>query len=160
MDVVVKACQIFYYIALGLTGPIALIGYLQAKRKEEQQKEDGTYHALDEKYLEYQKLCLRHPELDVFDYPSPRTGPVTEEIKKKELIMFTILVSIFERAFIMYRGQSERVRERQWKGWEQYIEQFCQRPNFREAWKVIGEMFDADFHEFVQTKFLTADQTP
>jgi hypothetical protein len=148
-----QVCQILYYIALSLTGPLALFGFLSAKRKEQQQREDGTYQSLDEKYLEYQKLCLQHPELDVFDYPHTNARELTNLEKKQELIMFTILVSLFERAFIMYRDHTESVRKKQWSGWETYIEEFGKRPNFREAWKTIGEMFDTDFQQYVQSKF-------
>ena len=46
-----------YYLSLSITGPLALFGYLQAKNKEQQEREYRTYDELDNKFLEYQKLC-------------------------------------------------------------------------------------------------------
>src|ERR1700730_16725096 len=100
---------------LSITGPIALFTYFQTKKKEQQQREEGTYHSLDEKYLQYQELCLRYSGLDVFDYPSNNPRDLSDQEKKQELIMFTILVSLFERAFLMYRGHTEELREMQWE---------------------------------------------
>ena len=50
-----------------LGAPLAYIQYLRTKRKEKRDREYGTYNALDEKYLEFQKLCLEHPYLNIFD---------------------------------------------------------------------------------------------
>ena len=151
---VVEICQVFYYIALGLTGPVALLGFLNAKKREQHQREEGTIQSLDEKYLNYLKLCLQYPHLDVFDYPQTSPRPLTDLEKKQELILFTILVSLFEMAFLMYRGHAENVREKQWEGWVQYIEDFGKRANFREAWKNnLCKMFDTDFQQFIESKF-------
>lgn len=38
--------------------PIAILVFVNEKRKERRDREYGTYHALDEKYLEYLGLCM------------------------------------------------------------------------------------------------------
>lgn len=143
--------QIIYFIALSVSGPLALISFFQSKKKEQQQREDGTYQSLDEKYLEFQKLCLQHPKLDVFDYSVESERALTADEKKQELIMFTMLASLFERAFLMYKDHVASVRDKQWSGWVEYMRQYGNRKNFREAWAKIGEMFDSDFHKFIDS---------
>ncbi|MEJ5995800.1 hypothetical protein WG904_15320 [Pedobacter sp. Du54] len=54
-----------FIVILGL--PLAYIQYRRVKKKEKSDREYRTYHALDEKYLEFQKLCLDHPYLNIFD---------------------------------------------------------------------------------------------
>ena len=152
LEAIRDICQIVYFVALSITGPVALIGYLAAKNKERQQREDGTYDSLDVRYLDYQKLCLSYSELDVFDIAREPSRPLTEQDKKQELILFTILISIFERAYLMYRGHTETSREKQWSGWVEYMEGFAKRPNFRKAWEICGPMFDTDFCEFMAGK--------
>lgn len=105
---------------------------------------------MDEKYLEYQDLCIRYPYLDIFDVPDSHPIELNEKQKKEELIAFTMLISIFERAFLMYHDQSSDLKSKQWSGWNEYIKSYCERKNFRIAWKICGSSFDSDFQEFVK----------
>ena len=68
-------------IILGL--PLAFIQYKITKRKEKRDREYGTYNALDEKYLEYQRLCLRFPYLDIFDLPDKKPRELDKFKRKK-----------------------------------------------------------------------------
>jgi len=67
-----------------------------------------------------------------------------------------LLVSIFERAFLMYYDHEDSVRQRQWSGWHAYIRDYCKRANFRDAWLDIGEQFDTDFHVFMAAELRSA----
>ena len=131
--------------------PLALFQYYLATRKEQKDREYGTYDELDDKYIEYQKLCLEHPELDVWDVPD--VSPLntrTPELVKKELQLFTVLFSIFERAFLMYADMSTELKKTQWSGWDGYIKSYCKRPNFRDAWKRSGSTFDTKFEKYMK----------
>src|SRR5688500_710029 len=75
--------------------PTGLLQFYLKTRKERHDREYGTYNALDEKYLEFQRLCLDKPRLDVFDIPDPTPVDLTSEEKKQELVAFTLLFSIF-----------------------------------------------------------------
>ncbi len=142
--------EILSYIAIILGVPITLYEYIRAKRKEERDREYETYNALDEKYLEYLALCLEHVDLDIFDIPDTNPLKLNEKQQKEELIAFTMLFSIFERAYIMYYNQSTEIKKKQWEGWEKYIREYCSRENFIRAWKISGEFFDADFQKFMK----------
>jgi hypothetical protein len=127
--------------------PTGLVQFYFKTRKERHDREYGTYNALDEKYVEFQLLCLDHPRLDVFDVPDAKPVELTFEEKKQELIAFTLLFSVFERSFLMYKDQSKKVREKQWTGWQTYLESYCVRENFRSAWQVSGHTFDQRFQD-------------
>jgi hypothetical protein len=71
--------------------PTGLLQFFLKVRKEQRDREYGTYNALDEKYVEFQRLCLDHPRLDVFDVPDAQPIDLNPEEKKKELIAFTLL---------------------------------------------------------------------
>lgn len=140
------------YLAILLGIPVGIYQYLRAKRKEQIDREYGTYNALDEKYLEFQRICFEHPQLDVFDIRDGTSSVLDQPQKKQELIAFTILFSIFERAYLMYHDQSTTVKERQWLGWEEYIESYCKRENFRNAWCISGKTFDSEFQAYMQSR--------
>lgn len=135
-------------VILGL--PIAYFQYKRTKRKEKKDREYGTYNALDEKYLEFQKLCLDHPYLNIFDIPDYVPEELNEKQKKEELILFTMLFSIFERAYLLYSDQYSEIKKKQWLGWDSYIESYCKRENFLSAWEISGSTFDTDFEIYMK----------
>lgn len=140
--------------------PTGLLQFYLKTRKERHDREYGTYNALDEKYLEFQRLCLDKPRLDIFDIPDPKAVELTLEEKKQELVAFTLLFSIFERAFLMYKDQSKKARERQWTGWRDYLVSYCRRENFRRAWQISGNTFDQEFQDHMtKTLHEIADST-
>jgi hypothetical protein len=71
--------------------PIAIYKYWESKRKEQRDRENGTYGALDEKYLEFEQICLRMPELNVFDFPDGNPAPLNVTQQRQEPIAFTML---------------------------------------------------------------------
>jgi hypothetical protein len=146
--------------------PAAIFGYFHNRDKDRQEvvkdreeavkareaRELATYTALDDKYLEFEQLCLRHPELDVFDVPDDPPRQPTPMQQKRELVAFTMLFSLFERAFYMYRGQASAIRKAQWTGWDQFIGNYCARENFQRAWQRSGSTFDEDFQLYMNKK--------
>jgi hypothetical protein len=137
-------------VLLGI--PTGIYQYWSSKKKEQADREYGTYNALDEKYLEFQRLCLEHPQLDVFDIPDRVPSALNEEERKLELVAFTLLFSIFERAYLMYYDQSNKIKKRQWSGWDEYIESYCRRDNFRNAWRISGNTFDSEYQAYMKSK--------
>ena len=129
--------------------PFAIYQYAMAKKKERRDREYGTYDALDEKYIEFQQLCLKYPNLDIFDIPDKSPPNLDEKSKKEELIIFTILFSIFERAYLLYSDESSQLKKKQWWGWDEYIKAFSKRQNFKTAWNVSGKTFDTTFQEYM-----------
>jgi hypothetical protein len=144
------------FVAVIVGFPIALYQYRRKTLREQADREYGTYNALDEKYLEFLEMCRANPRLDIFDIPDVTSADLSDTERKQELIAFTMLVSIFERAFLMYYDHEDSVRQRQWSGWHAYIRDYCKRTNFRNAWLDIGEQFDTDFHVFMATELQDA----
>ncbi|HEX8169039.1 MAG TPA: hypothetical protein VF824_00700 [Thermoanaerobaculia bacterium] len=145
------------YLTVVIGAPVALYQYRVKTRKEQSDREYGTYNALDEKYLEFLELCRQSPRLDVFDIPDDAPAALTPEEQKQELIAFTMLISIFERAFLMYHDQEDSIRKRQWTGWLDYIRDYCERANFRHAWTYSGDQFDTEFQAFMTIELARAD---
>lgn len=139
------------YIAVLLGIPIGIVSYIKAAASEKRDREYGTYNALDEKYLDFQGLCFANPRLDIFDIADKQpVGDLTELEKKQELVAFTMLFAIFERAYLMYYDHDDEVKQRQWTGWNDYIIDYCKRRNFRAAWRISGETFDTEYQKFMK----------
>lgn len=151
IEAVLKGTQI-----IGI--PVAIAVYGLTKRRERMDREYGTFDALDDKYADYQALCIAHPDLDVSDLPLDRTTQPNATQVRQEQAMMTILFSMFERAYLMYGQHSHGVRQRQWRGWRQYLEDWCGRSNFLEYAQAAlsGGYYDEEFLTYLADEGLVA----
>ena len=142
--------EMLSYIIVIISFPTSMYMYYSAKIKEKIDRDYGTYDALDEKYIDFQKLCLQYSYLDVFDIPDEIPSELSILQEKEQKIALTMLIAIFERAYLMYIRASSDVRNKQWTGWETYIYEYCKRKNFINLWKESGSAFDADFQNYIR----------
>lgn len=141
--------ELLSYIVVALGVPTGLLQYFRAKKAEQVQREARIYDALYTDYTEFQKLCLQYAYLDVSDHPDPFPAALTPQQEKEEGILFSILFSIFERAYLLYRDNPTAITAGQWRGWELYIKQYLQRPNFRRAWTAGENTYDPRFNVYM-----------
>jgi hypothetical protein len=137
-------------VIIGL--PLAVIQYFNESIKERKDRQYEIYSSMDEKFVEWEKLCLEYPDLDIHDVKDSIQPALTEKQKKQEVILFTILFSIFERAYMLYSDESTQLKKSQWTGWDQYIQDYCKRQNFRKAWNVSGSTFAMEFQSYMEDK--------
>lgn len=147
-------------IAAILGVPIFLFSYLSNQAAERRRAEYGTYDALDEKYVEFQRLAVQYPRLDIADSPL-RTPPndLTDEEIVIRRTLYQVLLATFERAYLMYKDKSRRLRSAQWKGWDAYLDAYCDRTPFVDAFfngqppsPDYSPTFDEGFEIFVKEK--------
>jgi hypothetical protein len=75
----------------------------------------------------------------------------SEEQKERRLALFGILVSIFERAYILvYEKHMDKQTKRLWSSWEDYMREWCLRPDFRKALPELLEGEDPDFQRHIE----------
>ncbi len=141
-----------FTVVLGI--PLAIWQYYDAKKKEQRDREYGTYDALDQKYTDYCKMCLEHPELDVANYPNDFPVELTPVQRKQQNIMLTMLIALFERAYLMFREQTCEIKRRRWTGWVEYFHDYAARDNFREWWKKWMGGYDLEFMKYFQETHL------
>jgi hypothetical protein len=149
-----EIAQILYYVALCVSGPLALFGYLRAKKREQEEREYKTFDELDNKFLEYQKLALQH-DIDLIDVPNADPILMGDTIRKKQqLVACAISFSLFQRAFLMFHHQADHFKNRQWPGWEQLLTQFLRRDTVKDAWQIGKARYDVRFQRYVDSKIV------
>jgi hypothetical protein len=155
MEWVTGVAQVLYYLSLSITGPLALFGYLRAKEKEQQEREYRTYDELDNKFLAYQQLALKH-DLDLIEAPDASVALAGDRLRlKQELVTASCGFALFQRAWLMFHGQSNEFKARQWQGWDRLLTAFVSRPSVRHAWMVCKLHFDSEFQAFVDGRLVT-----
>ncbi|HPF12781.1 MAG: hypothetical protein H6830_12020 [Planctomycetes bacterium] len=155
MDKATQILQILYYVSVLLGLPFGLYQYWRRLCQEQLSRELQTYDSLDNKYLQYQRICLEHPELDIADFPHEVAPTYTDEQKRQETTAFIMLISIFERAYVLYNAQAKFVPKRliqrrrtERMGWEVYMASYCQRNNFATIAEECSKTFHSDFREY------------
>jgi len=134
--------------AIGL--PFAIATFIYQKKKESDAEKENTFHQLDESYVSYMQLCLVNSDLDIFGNAIEEDYDPTEEQLRREHAIFGILISLFERAHVMFHDKSQELRQHQWLGWVEYMKSYCYRSNFIREWRNIGSQFDIQFYEFME----------
>jgi hypothetical protein len=132
--------------------PFAIWQYKTATDKEKYDRDYEVYNSLDNKYIEWQNLCLAHPYLDISDIKDSISPKLNLTQEKEEVILFSILFSLFERAYLLYNKESNPMMQGQWEGWDEYIDTYCQRKNFREIWIKYGYSYDPNFTNYMNEK--------
>ena len=148
-----EVMELLAKIATILGIPLAIILFVNEKSKERREREYGTYDALDDKYIDYLRLCMENPELDLYDIPLEKKIALSPEQKIRQYAMFEILVSLLERAFLMYQDQSSTIKKTQWSGWNEYVHDYARRETFRNLWQTQGVEYDSDFIQYVNAIF-------
>lgn len=143
-DILIFARDVFEFLANVATFfgiPLFVIVFIRENRKTRAERAREAYDRLDERFVDYVKLCLEHPDLDVFEIPINREeeniSPHEQMMReRKEVMLFTMLVAIFERAYIEYMTQGSK--NQPLTEWAAYIRYWCARENFQRAWKQIN----------------------
>ncbi len=152
MENVKEIAQIIYYIALSIAGPLAVIEYLRSKNRERLEKEYKTYDELDNRFFDYQKLALEYYDLDILDIPNNDPSLAFDKKRKQEMVAHSILFSLFQRAFLMFRNQAEIFKDKQWSGWSLFLNVFIRRESVRAAWALSKTTYDTEFQAFMDAK--------
>ena len=134
-------------VLIGL--PLAIIQFNLTSKKERNDREYEIYNTIGDAYADWEKLCLNYPHLDIFDIKDSIPIAKSPKEEKEELILFTILFSLFERAYVLYKNESTSLKKNQWSGWNQYIMDYCTRENFRKAWKISGTTYEVGFQNYM-----------
>jgi len=124
--------------------PLAIIVFLYEQRKERNNEEDAVYQLISDNYQDFLKVTLENPDLRLFS--TEKTPQLSEEQRERMLIIFSMLISLFERAYLLlYEKSMTAQQQRRWRSWEDYMHEWCQREDFRAALPTLLHGEDPDF---------------
>ncbi len=136
--------EIASYVVTVIGLPLAIWVFVIEQKKERQNDDDEVYQELSAEYTEFLKLVLQHADLRLMSPAS--TGELSEEQRERRSVLFSILISLFERAYLLvYEDEMPKQQRRLWLSWEDYMREWCRRADFREALPKLLEGEDPDF---------------
>jgi hypothetical protein len=124
--------------------PLAIAVYVLDRRRERQNDEEEIFLRLSDEYADFMRLVIANADLHLFS-PAAR-GPLSEEQQERKHALFAILVSLFERAYVLvYEDDMSRQQQRLWQSWADYMTEWCQRDDFRAALPMLLHGEDPGF---------------
>ena len=128
--------------------PFAIFFFALGQGKERNNEEEEAYQLLSDAYNDFLKVVLANPDLhlrtnEALDKP-------TREQNERTMIIYEMLISLFERAYIV--AWSERMSEveaRRWNSWDDYMRDWCQRENFFNALPLLLRGEDPGFQTYI-----------
>ena len=135
----IEIVEFSFYLVETFALPFAILVFVIERRKERFVDEEELYQRLSDEYTNFLKLVLDNSDLQLLRRSAP-LGQLNEEQMERKLALFGILVSIFERAYILvYEERMNKQTRRLWSSWEDYMREWCRRADFRHALRgIIG----------------------
>jgi hypothetical protein len=128
--------------------PLAIYTFVLEQRKERENEDEEVYQLLSDAYIDFLKLVLEHPDLKL------RTQQATPDLSDEQLermqVLFEILISLFERAYLTaYSNEMTASQRRRWQSWDDFMREWCRREDFRSALPQLLQGEDADFAQYI-----------
>ncbi|MEW6590328.1 MAG: hypothetical protein AB1418_04765 [Pseudomonadota bacterium] len=135
--------------------PLAIAVFVYDRRRDRQNDEEELFLRLSDEYADFMRLVIDNADLQLLS-AKPR-GALSEEQQERKQALFAILVSLFERAYVLvYEDDMSRQQARLWQSWTDYMHEWCAREDFRAA---LPGLLHGEDPGFVATIRRIADAT-
>jgi hypothetical protein len=136
--------ELLSYVAALIGIPLAVGTFMVQEKKERQNEQEEIYDKLMAHYAEIQEKLFEYPELDMHSAVS-----ADPETQRRQLILYEMLISLFERSYILLANEKEPEYQRMWNSWVDYIQSWLDKPNFVAALPQLMKGEDPDFVAYV-----------
>jgi hypothetical protein len=136
------------YIVTVVGLPFAVWVFLAQQKKERENEEEEAYQHLSDAYNDFLKVVLAHADLQLRTtaaLPDP-----TPEQRERMLVIFDMLISLFERAYLVaWKDEMTAAEQRRWNSWDDYMREWCRREDFANALPVLLRGEDPAFGAYI-----------
>ena len=137
----------FIVTTLGL--PFAILFFAWEQRKERDNEEEEGYQLLSNAYNDFLKVVLANPDLHLRTN-EPLLNPTPEQ-NERMLVIFDMLMSLFERAYLVaYKPKMSETEARRWNSWDDYMREWCRREDFHNALPLLLRGEDPEFRRYIR----------
>lgn len=148
--------ELLSYVVTVIGLPLAIAVFVYEQRKERDNEEDAVYQLLSDNYQDFLRIALENSELRLF--APEQTPALTAEQRERMLIIFSMLVSLFERAYLLlHEDDMDPRQQRLWQSWEDYMLEWCRRADFHAALPTLLRGEDPEFAAYLSA---LADRAP
>jgi hypothetical protein len=129
--------------------PFAIFLFLFEQRKERDSEDEDAYQMLQDAYTEFLQIVLKNPDLQLRS--DTMRSDLSDEQRERALIIFEMLISLFERAYIVsYEPDLKGVALKRWNSWDDYMRDWCRREDFYYLLPQLLRGEDPDFAAYIR----------
>jgi hypothetical protein len=143
------ALELATFVVTIVALPFAVWVFLKEQRKERENEEEEAYLHLSDAYNEFLKIVLANADLQLRTnaaLPNP-----TPEQNERMLTIFDMLISLFERAFLVaYKTEMSPTEQRRWNSWDDSMREWCRRDDFHNALPLLLRGEDPAFTQYIK----------
>ena len=119
------------YVVTILGFPAAILVFMYERRRQLVNEENELHRQLSEEYDNFLRLVMDNADLLLLRQSGALPTISEEQLERREII-YRMLVSLFEKAYIiLYSENMKRDAKRRWMSWEDDMREWCQKENFR-----------------------------
>ncbi len=137
------------YIVTILGLPAAIFVFVHEQRKQRKAETNELHRRISEEYDNFLRLALSNADLLLFRKTASAESFSEEQLERRDII-FRMLVSLFEKAYIiLYTEQMDSDATRRWLSWEDDMREWCRRDDFRSQLDALLEGEDKAFSQHI-----------
>jgi hypothetical protein len=137
----------FVMTVIGL--PFAIFIFIWEQHRQRDAEDEEAYQLLQNAYNEFLKIVLANPDLKL--RTADATPNMTDEQRERVLIIFEMLIALFERAYIVaWEPDLSDVAQRRWNSWDDYMREWCRRKEFHALLPQLLRGEDPEFSAYIQ----------
>ena len=141
--------EMLSYVVTVVGLPVAILVFIYEQRKGRDNEEDEVYQQLSDNCQEFLKTALANPDLHLF--AEGKMIELSPDQRERMVIIFEMLISLFERAYLLlYEARMTEMQSRRWLSWEDYMRDWCRRPDFRAALPGLLRGEDPEFAAYIE----------
>lgn len=145
----IQTWEFISYIVTAFGLPLGIFAFVWQQRKERENEEEAVYQMLSDAYTDFLKLVMQNPDLKLRS--QSEIIDLSEEQRERIHVMFEILISLFERAYLLaYEDNMSGKQRRRWASWDDYMREWCERDDFKFKLPRLLQGEDADFSAYIQ----------
>lgn len=124
--------------------PLAVVIFWTDRRKELENEEEEAYQVLSDSYIHFLGVVMNNSDLQL--RTSSALQEPTIDQRERMMVVFEMLVSLFERAYLIsHKAQMTDTERRRWNSWDDAMREWCQREDFIRALPQLLKGEDPEF---------------
>ena len=151
--------EIASFVVTVIALPFAVWVFVLEQRKERENEEEEAFQHLSDAYNEFLKVVLDNADLQLRTSSAlPNPSP---EQNERMLVIFDMLIALFERAFLVaYKDDMNPTEQRRWNSWDDYMREWCRREDFHNALPLLLRGEDPAFQAYIRRIAREEHQSP
>ena len=144
-----EAFEIASFVVAIVGLPFAIWVFASQQRAARENEDEEAYLHLADAYNEFLKIVLAHADLQLRS--SAALANPTPEQNERMLVIFDMLIALFERAYLVaWKPVMSASELRRWNSWDDYMREWCRRDDFHNALPSLLRGEDPQFQAYIQ----------